>query len=127
MDGESPHPARGRVKRIGIRSPNVLHDTLARYGAAFCRIRTPSICQVKAFDARPSYGAAGRFTEVVIDHQHAVVHPTERLGTGNEAILEAGRLLMIQHLLWTRLAHIDDREAVVMPGLELVGSPKRVS
>src|SRR6266550_2961649 len=50
MDGESPHPAPNRVKRIGIRSPNVLHDTLARSIGAFWRIRKPCICQVKAFD-----------------------------------------------------------------------------
>jgi hypothetical protein len=28
-----------------------LYTTLARHGGAFYRIRTPSICQVKAFDA----------------------------------------------------------------------------
>jgi hypothetical protein len=33
---------------------------------------------------------------------------------------------MREHLLWARLSHIDDREAVVMPGLELVLSPKGV-
>src|SRR6266545_7066420 len=76
--------------------------------------------------ARPSHGAAGRLAEVIIDHQHAVIQPTERLGTGDEAILEAGGLLMREHLLRARLAHIDDREAVVMPGLELVLSPKGV-
>src|SRR6266480_6263890 len=54
MDGDSPHVVGGRLKRIGIRSPNVLHDTLARHGEAFCRIRTPSICQVKAFDGMPA-------------------------------------------------------------------------
>src|SRR6266508_5532206 len=76
--------------------------------------------------ARPSHGAAGRLAEVIIDHQHAVIQPTERLGTGDEAILEAGGLLMREHLLRARLSHIDDREAVVMPGLELVLSPKGV-
>ncbi len=76
--------------------------------------------------ARPSHGAAGRLAEIIIDHQHAVVSPAERLGTGNQAILEAGGLLMIEHLLRARLSHIDDREAVVMPRLELVGSPEAV-
>ena len=76
--------------------------------------------------ARPSHGAAGRLAEVIIDHQHAVVHPTEGFGARHEAILEAGRLLMVEHLLWTRLAHIDDGQAVVMPGLELAGVSKGV-
>jgi len=40
------------MKRIGIRSPPLLYDILARHGEAFCRIRKPSICQVKAFDGR---------------------------------------------------------------------------
>ena len=38
------------MERIGIRSPAVLYDTLARHVGAFCCIRKPSICQVKAFD-----------------------------------------------------------------------------
>src|SRR6266542_5421547 len=76
--------------------------------------------------ACPSHGAAGRLAEVIIDHQHAVIRPTERLGTGDEAILEAGGLLMREHLLRARLSYTDDREAVVMPGLELVLSPKGV-
>ena len=53
VDGESPHAAGDRMKRIGIRSPPVWHTTLARHGEAFCCIRTPSICQVKAFDGAP--------------------------------------------------------------------------
>src|SRR6266511_3077255 len=76
--------------------------------------------------ACPSHGAAGRLAEVIIDHQHAVICPPERLGTGDEAILETGGLLMREHLLRARLPHIDDRQAVVMPGLELVGSEEGV-
>src|SRR6266508_6584142 len=55
--------------------------------------------------ACPSHGAAGRLAEVIIDHQHAVIQPTERLGTGDEAILEAGGLLMREHLLRARLSY----------------------
>ena len=55
MDGESPAPAGSVVQRIGIRSPSLRYDILARSVGAFCRIKKPSICQVKAFDgASPS-------------------------------------------------------------------------
>jgi hypothetical protein len=48
------------VQRIGIRSPTVLYDTLARHVGAFYCIRKPSICQVKAFDGHtPLAGGAG--------------------------------------------------------------------
>ena len=38
------------MQRIGIRSPSLRYDILARSVGAFCRIKKPSACQVKAFD-----------------------------------------------------------------------------
>ena len=45
-------------QRIGIRSPTVRYVILARHGEVFYGIRTPFVCQVKAFDGRSPLACA---------------------------------------------------------------------
>ena len=67
-----------------------------------------------------SLGTGTRFAQILIDHQHLLGSPAQRLSPISQPILEARGLLMIQHLLDGRLANVHDGEPFTMPGMELL-------
>jgi hypothetical protein len=55
---------------------------------------------------------------VFVDDEDAVGGPAEVYGPSSEGVLSLGGFGILTDLLWCGLAHVDDREAVEVPGLD---------
>ena len=62
---------------------------------------------------------------VRVDDLDAVAGPAERDGHVGQRILACGRLLVLSHLLGTRLADIDDRFSIEMMVADLGGAQRQ--
>ena len=56
---------------------------------------------------------------IVIDHEHAVLGPTQNYCVVRQSILPRSRFLMVEHLLWVGLTHVNDRQAIQVVILNL--------
>ncbi len=67
-------------------------------------------------EAGPASRAGAGLPQVVVNDQHALGRPAERLSPRHQAVLQPGRFLVGEHLLRRGLADVDDGEALTMPG-----------
>ncbi len=72
----------------------------------------------QALKASPACCTGCRLAEVVVNDQHALGGPAQIGGAQREPILQARGLLMFKHRVGRGLAHVDDRQALIVPGLK---------
>ena len=75
--------------------------------------------QYQALKPRPAFRARPRTALVVVDDHHLRRRPAELNGPLGQGVLPSRRLPVVLDLLQRRLAHIDDRQALQMRGLNL--------
>jgi hypothetical protein len=76
--------------------------------------------------ASPPFDTGARLAEIVVDDQHPLGWPAQLVGARHQAILEPGRLMMIEYLLRGGLTDVHDGQTVVVPGLDLVPMSGRI-
>jgi hypothetical protein len=77
----------------------------------------------KTLEPLASFGSCTRLPQIFINDQDAGFRPSQRHGPLHQAVLQAGRLLMIEDLLHGRLPHIHDGEALKVPKGQLLTVP----
>jgi hypothetical protein len=58
--------------------------------------------------------------QILVDHQHPRRRPPQRRRPLDEAVLQPRRLAMVNNLLTGRLAHINHRQTITVPALDLL-------
>lgn len=69
-------------------------------------------------EAEPAFRGPAAEALILVDHDDPVRRPAQGDGAAPQAVLQGGRLAMLEHLLGGGLPHIDDRQPVEMSGLD---------
>ena len=69
--------------------------------------------------AEPPFDGLTALAEIVVDGDDAVAGPAQRNGPVGQGVRARRGLFVIKYLLRSRLADLDDRQTVEMPGSEL--------
>src|SRR6185369_3939783 len=73
-------------------------------------------------EAGSPFDGLATLTQVVVDGDDPVTRPAQRHGPVGQGVLAGGGLLVVEDLLRGRLADVDDRQAVEVPGPQLGGA-----
>src|SRR5262245_2664510 len=74
-------------------------------------------------ESRPAGDGPAATTLVLVDDGHAVCRPAQVRGAATEIVLQVGRLAVLMALLGAGLADVDDRQPLMVPGLDLAQAP----
>ena len=74
-------------------------------------------------EARPAGDGPAAAALVLVDDGHAVRRPAQLRGAAAEVVLQVGRLAVLVDLLGAGLADVDDRQPLMVPGLDLAQAP----
>src|SRR3954454_6261583 len=74
-------------------------------------------------EARPAGDGPAAAALVLVDDGHAVRRPAQIRGAAAEVVLQVGRLAVLMDLLGAGLADVDDRQPLMVPGLDLAQAP----
>lgn len=74
-------------------------------------------------EAEPTHRGPAAEALVLVDDDDPIRGPSQGDGAALQVVLQGGRLAMLENLLRGGLPHIDDRQSVEMPGLDLAPRP----